>query len=129
MGSTIPWKTLLKRPIQVSYNVGVRHFTVHSYPLKKGACGFSAFIKPKRRQKDFRFLASSVEEAVQWVGGILQKCDYGDYGDNSIEYGKLLLNWFPYLKYGFDNSIETHLKRKEEAAAITATNEIPVGKS
>ncbi|XP_012463741.1 sphingoid long-chain bases kinase 1 isoform X1 [Gossypium raimondii] len=55
--------------VSVSYNVGVRHFTVHSYPLKKGACGFSAFIKPKRSQKDFRFLASSVEEAVQWVGG------------------------------------------------------------
>ncbi|KAK8558824.1 hypothetical protein V6N13_098449 [Hibiscus sabdariffa] len=55
--------------ISVSYNVGVRHFTVHSYPLKKGACGFSGFIKPKRSRKDFRFLASSVEEAVQWVGG------------------------------------------------------------
>ncbi|KAH1031081.1 hypothetical protein J1N35_043255 [Gossypium stocksii] len=51
--------------VSVSYNVGVRHFTMHSYPLKKGACGFSDFIKPKRSQKDFRFLASSVEEAVQ----------------------------------------------------------------
>ncbi|XP_039029516.1 sphingoid long-chain bases kinase 1-like [Hibiscus syriacus] len=55
--------------ISVSYNVGVRHFTVHSYPLKKAACGFSGFIKPKRRRKEFCFLASSVEEAVQWVGG------------------------------------------------------------
>ncbi|XVF01701.1 hypothetical protein REPUB_Repub04eG0111200 [Reevesia pubescens] len=55
--------------ISVSYNVGVRHFTVHSYPLKKGSYGLSCFIKPKRSRKDFRFLASNVEEAVQWVGG------------------------------------------------------------
>ncbi|XP_022763861.1 sphingoid long-chain bases kinase 1-like [Durio zibethinus] len=61
--------------ISVSYNVGVRHFTVHSYPFKKGSCGLSCFIKPKRSQKDFRFLASSVEEAVQWVGGFAdQQC-------------------------------------------------------
>ncbi|XVE93000.1 hypothetical protein REPUB_Repub01dG0152300 [Reevesia pubescens] len=61
--------------ISVSYNVGVRHFTVHSYPLKMGSCGLSCFIKPKRTRKDFRFLASSVEEAVQWVGGFAdQQC-------------------------------------------------------
>ncbi|XVE49662.1 hypothetical protein DITRI_Ditri01bG0099600 [Diplodiscus trichospermus] len=61
--------------ISVSYNVGVRHFTVHSYPLKKISCGLSCFIKPKRSRKDFRFLASSVEEAVQWVGGFAdQQC-------------------------------------------------------
>ncbi|XP_021277941.1 sphingoid long-chain bases kinase 1 [Herrania umbratica] len=61
--------------VSVSYNVGVRHFTVHSYPLKKGSCGLSCFIKPKRSRKDFRFLASSVEEAVQWVGGFAdQQC-------------------------------------------------------
>ncbi|KAK8636645.1 hypothetical protein V6N13_124387 [Hibiscus sabdariffa] len=61
--------------ISVSYNVGVRHFTVHSYPLKRGSYGLSCFIKPKRSRKDFRFLASSVEEAVQWVGGFAdQQC-------------------------------------------------------
>ncbi|XVF67073.1 hypothetical protein PTKIN_Ptkin10aG0091500 [Pterospermum kingtungense] len=61
--------------ISVSYNVGVRYFTVHSYPLKKGSCGLLCFIKPKRSRKDFRFLASTVEEAVQWVGGFAdQKC-------------------------------------------------------
>ncbi|XVF44630.1 hypothetical protein PTKIN_Ptkin02bG0139300 [Pterospermum kingtungense] len=60
--------------ISVSYNVGVRHFTVHSYPLKTRSCGLSCF-KPKRSRKDFRFLASSVEEAVQWVGGFAdQQC-------------------------------------------------------
>ncbi|XP_022743708.1 sphingoid long-chain bases kinase 1-like [Durio zibethinus] len=61
--------------ISVSYNVGVRHFTVHSYPLRKGSCGLSCFIKPKRSRKDFRFLASTAEEAVQWVGGFAdQQC-------------------------------------------------------
>ncbi|XWS68404.1 hypothetical protein CRYUN_Cryun04dG0087200 [Craigia yunnanensis] len=61
--------------ISVSYNVGVRHFTVHSYPIKKGPFGVSCFIKPKRSRKDFRFLASNVEEAVQWVGGFAdQQC-------------------------------------------------------
>lgn len=61
--------------ISVSYNVGLRHFTVHSYPLKKGSCGLSCFMKPRRSQKDFRFLASSIEEAVQWVGGFAdQQC-------------------------------------------------------
>ncbi|KAK8508586.1 hypothetical protein V6N12_044502 [Hibiscus sabdariffa] len=61
--------------ISVSYNVGVRHFTVHSYPLKKGSYGLSCFTKPKRSRKDFHFLASSVEEAVQWVGGFAdQQC-------------------------------------------------------
>lgn len=60
---------------QVSYNVGLRHFTVHSYPLKKGSCGLSCFIKPRRCRKDFRFLAPTTEEAVQWVGGFAdQQC-------------------------------------------------------
>ncbi|KAM1520388.1 hypothetical protein ACFX1X_010929 [Malus domestica] len=61
--------------ISVSYHVGLRHFTVHSYPLKKGSCGLPCFIKPRRRRKDFRFSASSIEEAVQWVGGFAdQQC-------------------------------------------------------
>lgn len=61
--------------ISVTYNIGLRHFTVHSYPLKKGSFGLSCFIKPRRSQKDFRFFASSVEEAVQWVGGFAdQQC-------------------------------------------------------
>lgn len=60
---------------QVSYNVGVRHFIVHSYPLKKGSYGLSCFIKPKRSRKDFYFEAPSVEKAVQWVAGFAdQQC-------------------------------------------------------
>ena len=54
---------------QVTHNNGLRHFTVHSYPLKKGSCGLSCFIKPRRSRKDFRFLASTIEEVAQWVGG------------------------------------------------------------
>lgn len=43
--------------------------------MKKGACGLSCFMKPQRTRKDFRFLASSPEEAVQWVGGFAdQQC-------------------------------------------------------
>ncbi|XP_039064550.1 sphingoid long-chain bases kinase 1-like [Hibiscus syriacus] len=57
----------LEDVVSVSYNVGVRHFIVHSYPLKKGSYGLSCFIKSKRRRKDNRFVASSVEEAVRWV--------------------------------------------------------------
>ena len=60
---------------QITYNVGLRHFTVHAYPWKKGGCGISCFVKPRRTQKDFRFLASSVNEAVQWVGAFAdQQC-------------------------------------------------------
>ncbi|XP_022139015.1 sphingoid long-chain bases kinase 1 [Momordica charantia] len=62
--------------ISVSYNVGLRHFTIHSYPLQKGPCGLSCFIKARRKRKDYRFLASNVEEAVQWVGGFADQHCY-----------------------------------------------------
>ncbi|CAI0415361.1 unnamed protein product [Linum tenue] len=55
--------------ISVTYNAGLRYFTVHSYPIKKGSCGLSCFIKPKRIRKDYRFVATTVKDAVQWVGG------------------------------------------------------------
>ncbi|XP_057963220.1 sphingoid long-chain bases kinase 1 isoform X2 [Malania oleifera] len=61
--------------ISVSYNVGLRHFTVHSYPIKKGSCGLSCFMKTRRSRKDFRFLSSTPEEALQWVSGFAdQQC-------------------------------------------------------
>ncbi|KAK3017370.1 hypothetical protein RJ639_005557 [Escallonia herrerae] len=61
--------------ISVSYNVGLRHFTVHSYPVKRGSCGLSCFVKPVRSRKDYRFLAPTSEEAVQWVSGFAdQQC-------------------------------------------------------
>uniref|UniRef100_A0A7N0RBV7 DAGKc domain-containing protein n=2 Tax=Kalanchoe fedtschenkoi TaxID=63787 RepID=A0A7N0RBV7_KALFE len=61
--------------ISVTYNVGVKHFTVHAYPLSKGSCGLSCFMKARRIRKDFCFLASSSEEALQWVMGFAdQQC-------------------------------------------------------
>ncbi|PIA35030.1 hypothetical protein AQUCO_03700342v1 [Aquilegia coerulea] len=60
--------------ISVSYNVGLRHFTVHSYPIRKGSC-LSCFMNPRRNRKDLRFLASSPEEALHWVSGFAdQQC-------------------------------------------------------
>uniref|UniRef100_A0A1D1YE79 Sphingoid long-chain bases kinase 1 n=2 Tax=Anthurium amnicola TaxID=1678845 RepID=A0A1D1YE79_9ARAE len=53
--------------ISVSYCSGLRHFTVHAYPVRKRSCGLSCFLKPQRSQKDFRFLASTLEEARSWV--------------------------------------------------------------
>lgn len=65
----------LEDVISVSYNVGVRHFTIHTYPLKKSPRGLSCFMKIGRSRKDIRFLASSSEEAHQWVSGFAdQQC-------------------------------------------------------
>ncbi|XP_072956309.1 sphingoid long-chain bases kinase 1 [Typha angustifolia] len=65
----------LEDVISVSYNAGLRHFTVHAYPVKKRSCGLSCFVKPQRVQKDFRFLASNSEEAILWVTGFAdQQC-------------------------------------------------------
>lgn len=58
--------------ISVSYNAGLRHFTVHSYPIRKGSC-LSCFINPQRNRKDLRFLASSPEEAHHWVSGFAEQ--------------------------------------------------------
>ncbi|KAG6479468.1 hypothetical protein ZIOFF_062934 [Zingiber officinale] len=61
--------------VSVSYHAGVRYFTVHAYPTKRRSCGFCCFLKPQRVQKDFRFLASSSQEALQWVQGFAdQQC-------------------------------------------------------
>lgn len=65
----------LEDVISVSYSYGLRHFTVHSFPVKKRSCGFSCLLKSGRSRKDFRFLASTQEEAVQWVSGFAdQQC-------------------------------------------------------
>lgn len=65
----------LEEVVSVSYNFGLRHFTVHAYPDTKRSCGFSCFLKPRRCQKDFRFLATTSEEAIQWVSGFAdQQC-------------------------------------------------------
>lgn len=55
--------------ISVSYNYGLRHFIVHSYPIKKPAYSLSCFLKTGRSRKDLCFLASTPDEAFQWVTG------------------------------------------------------------
>ncbi|CAM8918049.1 unnamed protein product [Rhodiola kirilowii] len=61
--------------ISVTYNVGVKHFTVHAYPLNKSSCGLSCFVKARRSRKDLCFVASNSEEALQWVMGFAdQQC-------------------------------------------------------
>ncbi|KAI3511441.1 hypothetical protein L1887_18594 [Cichorium endivia] len=55
--------------ISVSYNYGMRHFIVHSYPIKKRSYNLSCFLKSGRSRKDFCFLASTPDEAFQWVTG------------------------------------------------------------
>ncbi|KAK6121501.1 hypothetical protein DH2020_044761 [Rehmannia glutinosa] len=58
---------------QLSCCVGLRHFTVHSYPFKKASCGL--FMKSGRSRKDFRFFASTSEDAVLWVNAFAdQQC-------------------------------------------------------
>lgn len=58
---------------QLSYCAGLRYLTVHAYPLRKGSC--FRFTKSGRNQKDFRFFASSPEDALQWVNAFAdQQC-------------------------------------------------------
>lgn len=65
----------LKDVVSVSYNSGLQHFTVHSYPIRKRLSGLSGILKPHRSRKDIHFLASSSEEAIQWVSSFAdQQC-------------------------------------------------------
>jgi hypothetical protein len=47
---------------QVSYNSGAQHFTLHAYPAKSPFFG-----KTHRVRTDFRFIASTLDEAILWV--------------------------------------------------------------
>lgn len=61
--------------LQVSYHSGLRYFTVHSCPLGKGSSGLSCFMKPRRTQKDLKFLSTSPHEAFRWVNSFAdQQC-------------------------------------------------------
>ncbi|KAH9606723.1 hypothetical protein KSS87_003787 [Heliosperma pusillum] len=65
----------LEDVISLSYNAGLRHFTVHSYPIKNRAFVLSCVMKPRRYRKDFRFLATNADEALQWVNAFAdQQC-------------------------------------------------------
>ncbi|XP_037409354.1 sphingoid long-chain bases kinase 1-like [Triticum urartu] len=61
--------------VSVSYNSGLRHFTVHACPLERRSNGLSCFMKPRRIQKDLRFLSTAPHEAFRWVNGFAdQQC-------------------------------------------------------
>ncbi|XP_071689557.1 sphingoid long-chain bases kinase 1-like [Rutidosis leptorrhynchoides] len=62
--------------VSVSYNYGLRHFVVHSYPIKKTAHSLSCFMKSGRSRKDYCFLASTADEASQWVTGFADQHCY-----------------------------------------------------
>ncbi|KAI5017467.1 hypothetical protein ZWY2020_042355 [Hordeum vulgare] len=51
--------------ISVSYNSGLRHFTVHACPLEKRSNGLSCFMKPRRIQRDLCFLSTAPHEAFR----------------------------------------------------------------
>lgn len=47
---------------------------MHAYPSKKKSFGLCFFgSKSERMQKDFRFLATTPDEAVQWVSGFAEQ--------------------------------------------------------
>ncbi|KAL3648229.1 Sphingoid long-chain bases kinase 1 [Castilleja foliolosa] len=59
--------------VSLSCCVGLRHFTVHSYPNRKGSCRL--LTQSVRSRKDFRFFASTSEDAIQWVNAFAdQQC-------------------------------------------------------
>ncbi|KAM0914065.1 hypothetical protein ACQ4PT_011765 [Festuca glaucescens] len=61
--------------VSVSYNSGLRHFTVHACPLEKRSNGLSCFMKPRRTQKDLPFLSTTPHEAFRWINGFAdQQC-------------------------------------------------------
>ena len=61
--------------MQVSYNSGLRHFTVHACPLEKKSSGLSCFMKRRRTQKDLKFVSTSPHEAFRWVNSFAdQQC-------------------------------------------------------
>ena len=61
--------------LQVSYHSGLRYFTVHSCPLEKRSSGLSCFMKPRRTQKDLKFISTSPHEAFRWVNSFAdQQC-------------------------------------------------------
>lgn len=87
----------LEDVISVSYNVGIRHFTIHAYTVKKGSCGLSCFMKSGRSRKDFRFLAFTSEEAVQWVTGFAdQQCFVNCLPHPLKQASEMVASDFPY---------------------------------
>ncbi|XXG67015.1 hypothetical protein AAC387_Pa06g0456 [Persea americana] len=78
----------LQDVIAVSYNVGFRYFTVHSYQIRKRSGALSCFLKPQRSRMDFRFFAPSSAEALQWVSGFADLQCFVNCLPHPLEYSK-----------------------------------------
>ncbi|XP_076908141.1 sphingoid long-chain bases kinase 1-like [Bidens hawaiensis] len=76
--------------ISVSYNYGLRHFIVHSYPLKMHSYSLSRFLKSARSRKDFCFLASTPDEACQWVAGFADQHCFVNFSPHPLVSSKKL---------------------------------------
>ncbi|XP_052199238.1 sphingoid long-chain bases kinase 1 [Diospyros lotus] len=100
--------------ISVSYNIGLRHFTIHAYPIKKASCGLSCFIKTGRSRKDFRFLAASSEEAVQWVSGFADQQCYVNCLPHPMKQAADIV--------GGDFLFESHIKSKSPPKILVILN-------
>lgn len=84
---------------QLSCCVGLRHFTVHAYPLRKGG----VFMKSGRSRKDFRFFASTSEDAVLWVNAFADQQCYVNCLPHPMaskkQSSELIFNEFPLESY------------------------------
>ncbi|XP_051144608.1 sphingoid long-chain bases kinase 1-like [Andrographis paniculata] len=92
---------LLDDIVSLSCCVGVRHFTVHAYPLQKTGCGL--FKKSGRVQKDFRFFSLTAEDAIQWVNAFADQQCYVNILPHPLASKKqntdTMLNEFPAESY------------------------------
>nr|GLL24887.1 sphingoid long-chain bases kinase 1-like isoform X1 [Ipomoea trifida] len=94
----------LEDVVSVSYCPNLRHFTVHSYPPRKASCGLSCLLKTRRSRKDFRFVASSPDEALQWVSAFAeQQCFVNllphPLGSSKKQATEMVINEFPPESY------------------------------
>ncbi|GAB4826045.1 Sphingoid long-chain bases kinase 1 [Ancistrocladus abbreviatus] len=108
----------LQDVISVSYNVGLRHFTVHSCPIKKHSCAISCFVKPQRSRKDFRFLAANPDEALRWVSGFADQQCYVNCLPHPLVSSKKQASDFLFS----DFPIETHIKSKTPPKMLVILN-------
>ncbi|KAJ0815948.1 putative sphingosine kinase [Helianthus annuus] len=98
--------------ISVSYNYGLRHFTVHSYPIKRPSYSLSCFTKSGRSRKDFRFLASTPDEAFQWVSGFADQNCFVDHSPHQKHGSEMLPTDFSY----------SHIKSKSPPRMLVILN-------
>ncbi|KAK1366303.1 Sphingoid long-chain bases kinase 1 [Heracleum sosnowskyi] len=109
---------LLADVVSVSYTFGVRHFTVHSYPVKRTSYGFSCFKKSGRSRKDFCFLAVTIEEAVLWVSGFADQQCFVNCSRHPLVSSKKQASDFLFS----DFPLEPHIKCKSPPTMLVILN-------